>query len=396
MKVSLVGIGMDGAKTLTKEAQDCIASADLLIGAKRMLAPFSHLKKATFVCWKAEEISAYLQSNPVERAVVLLSGDTGFYSGAAKLCDALANYQPDILCGIASPVYFCSKIQKPWQEMHFVSCHGTDSAIVRPVCRHRYCFFLLGGSITPKEICQRLCEYHLGNLPVWIGTDLAYDTEQLYAGIASEYTALETAPLAVMVVENPCAETHIPVGIPDDRWIRGKVPMTKREIRCNVISMLEVTQNAVCWDVGCGTGSVSVEMALQCFNGHVYAIDQKEDAVALTKENQVQFGCDHITTILGTAPESLLELPAPTHVFIGGSCGAMEQILEVVFSKNPNATVVISAIALETLQQGMTTLQKHGISPEIIQLAVTRTKTIGSHTMLSAENPIFLLKGVQA
>ena len=74
----------------------------------------------------------------------------------------------------------------------------------------------------------------------------------------------------------------------------------------------------------------------------------------------------------------------------------MEQILEVVFSKNPNATVVISAIALETLQQGMTALQKHGISPEIIQLAVTRTKTIGSHTMLSAENPIFLLKGVQA
>ena len=172
--------------------------------------------------------------------------------------------------------------------------------------------------------------------------------------------------------------------------------MTKREIRCNAISMLEVTQNAVCWDVGCGTGSVSVEMALQCFNGHVYAIDQKEDAVALTKENQVQFGCDHITTILGTAPESLLELPAPTHVFIGGSCGAMEQILEVVFSKNPNATVVISAIALETLQQGMTALQKHGISPEIIQLAVTRTKTIGSHTILSAENPIFLLKGVQA
>jgi precorrin-6Y C5,15-methyltransferase (decarboxylating) len=153
----------------------------------------------------------------------------------------------------------------------------------------------------------------------------------------------------------------------------------------------------MCWDIGCGTGSVSVEMALQCFDGRVYAVDKNEEAAELTRQNAYKFGCDNIEIISGTAPETLYGFPAPDKVFIGGSCGKISEILNIVYEKNSKADVVITAVSLETLNEAINSFAYFGIdSPEIVQIAVTRTRKLGNHTMLSAENPIFIMKGVRA
>ena len=152
MKIYIVGIGMEGQKTLTAQALTAIESADVLIGAKRMVEPFLHLGKNTFISWKTEEITEYIRNNFFSSVAVLMSGDCGFYSGAEKLISALECYETEVISGISSPAYFCAKIKKPWQNVKLISLHGTDGNIVRNVCKNELCFFLLGGDVTPDAI----------------------------------------------------------------------------------------------------------------------------------------------------------------------------------------------------------------------------------------------------
>lgn len=396
MKIYIIGIGMEGYKTLTEAARSAIENADVLIGAQRVLEPFSYLEKDCFISWKSDEIIKYLSGKPFITAAILMSGDCGFYSGAEKISKEFSEYDTEIICGISSPVYFCSKIQKPWQNMRFISLHGNDRNIIRNVCRNELCFFLLGGNINPADVCSRLCNYDRKNICVYIGENLGYETERIYSGIAADFTDIECGKLCVMITENSEFEHSVPFGINDNRFIRGNVPMTKSEIRGTVISKLNIGCNDVCWDIGCGTGSVSVEMALQCFDGKVYAVDKNSEAISLTNRNAHIFGCDNIKTIKGKAPEVLYDMPSPDKVFIGGSCGKINEILSVIYTKNNNADVVITAVSLETVNEAITAFEYFGITePEIVQLGVTRTKKLGNHTMLSAENPIFIIKGVR-
>lgn len=391
MKIYIAGIGMDGQKTLTAEALSAIKNADVLIGAQRMLEPFAQLGKRTYASWRSDEIADFLRKSSFENAVVLMSGDCGFYSGAGKLISALNGFDAEVICGIPSPVYFCSKIGVDWNDMRFISLHGLTGNIVRNVCRNKRCFFLLGGETSPSDICRTLCDYNMSKIRVYIGENLAYKNEKIYKGSASDFTALQTEKLCVMITENPDFERGILSGISDDSFIHGNVPMTKSEVRSAIISKLELGSDNVCWDIGSGTGSVSVEMALQAYDGQVFSVDKNPEAIELTKKNAVKFGCDNIKIISGTAPGCLPDFPAPDRVFIGGSCGKIDEIIKIVRDKNPSALVVITAVSLETLEQALEAFD----NPEIIQLSVTRTKKAGSHTMLSAENPIFIIKAAQ-
>ena len=277
--------------------------------------------------------------------------------------------------------------------MKFVSLHGENASIVRNVRRNEFCFFLLGGEVTPAKLCQRLCEYKMNETKIYIGENLASENERSFVGKAFDFTDISLGKLTVAVTENPDFEKGTATGIPDENFTRRKVPMTKSEVRSTVISKLELSRNGVCWDIGCGTGSVSVEAALQCFDGKVYAVDKNPEAVELTRENALKFGCDNIEIISGSAPEELAVLPAPDSVFIGGSSGKIGGITDIAFAKNPNAVIVVTAVSFETLNGAVAAFEQYGIEPEIVQLAVTRTKKIGSHTMFSAENPVFIIRG---
>lgn len=386
---------MDGALTLTAEAAEKIRSADVLIGAKRVLKPFEVLDKPMLECWDASEICEFIKKSNYENIAVLMSGDCGFYSGAEKLVQALKTYETEVICGISSAVYFCSKIKKPWQDMKFISLHGVSGNIVRNVCGNKFCFFLLGGDVAPSQICKKLCEYDLDDINVYIGENFACENERIYAGKARELTEISCGNLSVAVTENPYYEHGIQSGIDDKKFIRRDVPMTKSEVRSAVISKLNIGRKDVCWDIGCGTGSVSVEMALQCYDGTVFAADKKEKAALLTGENCKKFGCDNVNIFCGDAPECTENFPAPDKVFIGGSNGKISEIINRVYLKNPAAKIVVTAVSLETLNASINAFEGFGIIPRTVQIAVTKTERIGSHTMLAAENPVFIIEGVQ-
>lgn len=391
-KISIVGMGMDGVLTLTHKAKTALDNAELLIGAERMLKPFKKTGKSFFCEYKSEAIAEYINKSPERHIAVLMSGDCGFYSGAQSLKSLLDGIDTEIICGISSPVYFCSKIDVPWNDMLFVSLHGRTANIARLTSAHKKVFYLLGGNITAANICRQLCNYGLESVSVYIGENLSMENERIISGRAEELTDLETDNLCVVVTVNPDSEKRLKTGIDDNEFIREKIPMTKSEVRSVVISKLEINNNDICWDIGCGSGSVSVEMAIQCENGTVYAVDKNSAAAELTQKNSIKFSCDNIKILTGRAEDIVCSLPIPECVFVGGSGGAIEKIIDTAYNKNRNVKIVINAVSLETLEKAVNIFNKIGLEPEITQIAVTRTQKKRSYTMLSAENPVFIIK----
>lgn len=157
------------------------------------------------------------------------------------------------------------------------------------------------------------------------------------------------------------------------------------------LSKLGLAPDAVCWDIGCGTGSVTVELALSAYRGRVYAVDRSAAAVYLTRRNCAAFRIGNVKVVSGLAPDVFAALPPPDGAFIGGSGGKMRDIITCLLAKNPRARIVVSAIAWESLTEAMEAFAANGLEAEIIQVGIVRAKATAGLHMLLANNPVFLL-----
>lgn len=396
--VTLIGMGSGTPELLTAQGLAALQSADLIIGAKRLL---EHLptgctenRKALY---KPENILSCLSEFPAANAVLLYSGDTGFYSGASKLLPMLRAFgiSARVLPGISSVQLLSAAIGRPWQDWKLVSAHGCacDPAAECLTAEGHPVFFLTGGTETPATLCAKLADAGLGDAHGIIGENLGTPQEHLAFGTAQTLAANACAPLSVLLIEHTVLPARRAPGFPDDAFIRGEVPMTKQEVRAAALAKLAVRPTDTLWDVGAGTGSVSVELALAAPRGHVYAVECAPDACALIRQNREKFHAYNLSLIEGTAPQALADLPAPAAVFIGGTKGSMTEVVDAALAKNPNARLCISAIALETLSAAIAALAAHGQAAEVTQLAVSRTRPAGKLHLLMANNPIFLITG---
>ena len=392
-KISLVGIGMGAEKTLTLEGKKALNEAELLIGAKRMTEAVQKPGQMVLHEYRSEKIVEYIREHPKYRTVAIaLSGDVGFYSGAKKLIDQLDG-NVEVICGISSVVYFMSKIGLSWDDAKIVSAHGRNCNLISLIRHNPKVFSILGTEDGVAVLASRLVYYGMGDVTLYVGENLSYENEKIFHDKAANLTEYRGDALSVVTACNekatPLSAVH---GISDGDFLRGKAPMTKEEVRTVSLSKLRLSEDSVCYDVGAGTGSVSVEMALRAWMGQVYAIEKKENALALLKENKKKFAVDNLVIIPGVAPEAMTELPAPTHAFIGGSSGNMQDIINLLLEKNPKVRIVINCITLETVTEAMNAIRDFGLEDvDIVQLAAARSKSIGRYHMMMGENPIYII-----
>lgn len=401
-KVSIVGIGTGAETTFTAEAKERCETADLLIGAARMIDAVKNAGIPSYISYRPEEIAAYIGAHPeYERIAILFSGDPGFYSGAVRMQETLAKMQKsgepmeiEVLPGISSITYFSARLGVSWEDAELLSVHGKKENVIAAVRRAKKVFVLVGSDTDIREICTSMTETGFGDLTVCIGSRFSYREETIQRGTAKDYTGYEGEGLAVLYIEHPQAGSWpVTPGIPDHQFVRGNVPMTKEEVRSVSLSKLRIKKTDVIYDIGAGTGSVSVEAALLAEAGRVYAVERQEEAVGLIRENAKKMKVCNLQIVKGEAPEALAGLPAPDCVFIGGSGGHLEEIVEIVRKKNPSVRLVISAITLETLARAVECMKKipKAETEEVVQISVARSRQVGAYHMMTGQNPVYLI-----
>ncbi len=186
------------------------------------------------------------------------------------------------------------------------------------------------------------------------------------------------------------------LGIEDESFIRGKVPMTKQEIRVLTMAKARIAPTNVVWDVGAGTGSMSVEAALLAPQGHVFAVERNAEGVSLIKKNAEKFGVDNVTVVEGEAPDALKKLPDCDVAIIGGSGSRLDEILdEISVRLRPGSRAVINCITVQTLASALEYFRAHeaDYSYEAIQVQINRLQAVGAYDMAKAINPIYIVTG---
>lgn len=398
MQITVGGMGA-GDDMLLPPLTRALEQAALLLGAPRLLAQLEgrFLQAERLAAVDAAALAKALLTaaqGGVGSAVVLMSGDTGFYSGAAPLLARLAaqGQTAELLPGISTVQLLAARLKRPWQNWRLYSLHGRTGCAAAEAAANPETFFLTGGAHTPEAICEELTQAGLGDCAAVVAQQLGCAQESIVTDTVARCAAKKFAPPAVLLVQNPMPQRPCGFGLPDEAFLRGGVPMTKAEVRAVALARLQLQAQDVFYDVGAGTGSVAVEAARVLGSGGMaYAIERGDEACALIRQNAVRLGGHRLQLVQGVAPAAFAGLPTPSCAFVGGSGGALEEILAALLHKNPGVRVVVSAVTLQTQQRALALLQGAAWRDfGAVQLAANRLAPLGKSQMLAAQNPVTL------
>lgn len=404
-KVTIIGAGPGNPDLLSRAALDAIDIADVVIGAHRALVGIDvppDVVRCELVK-TADIIAALTDAALWQRAVVVMTGDVGLFSGARRLVEALsgdARVDVRIIPGISSASYLAARLARPWQDWRFASAHGVACDIVAEAERAGELFLVTSGGEDPSRLSGELVQAGFGDARVTVAERLSYPDERITCATASEIAGQTFDDLNVMLIEftggaGSPANSRWPYassGIPDELFIRGDVPMTKQEVRAVALAKLRLTATDTVWDVGAGTGSVSIEAALIARAGSVWAVERNATGVRLIRENADAFGCGNVHAVPGVAPEALAKLPVPDAVFVGGSAGELPSIVEAALEKNSQVRLCVPCVTVETLTEACALLSGSRFKGfEACQVSAARAEAVGSHHLMKAQNPVFLV-----
>lgn len=410
-KVTIIGAGPGNPDLLSRAALDAIDIADVVIGAHRALVGIDvppDVVRCELVK-TADIVAALTDAASWQRAVVVMTGDVGLFSGARRLVEALsgdAQVAVRVIPGISSASYLAARLARPWQNWRFASAHGVACDIVAEAERAGELFLATSGGEDPSRLSGELVQAGFGDARVTVAERLSYPDERITCATASEIAGQTFDDLNVMLIEfagcvgspagaSRAASSRWPYassGIPDELFIRGDVPMTKQEVRAVALAKLRLTATDTVWDVGAGTGSVSIEAALVARAGSVWAVERNAAGVRLIRENADAFGCGNVHAVPGVAPEALAKLPVPDAVFVGGSAGELPSIVEAALEKNSQVRLCVPCVTVETLTEACALLSGSRFKGfEACQVSAARAEAVGSHHLMKAQNPVFLV-----
>ena len=411
-KLTVAGIGPGEADYILPAVIEKMKKAHTVIAAKRVLPILEEL------CQDVSDSASVLQHDSISffamgkikdtleqigkilseghDVVMAVSGDPLMYSLYRTICnDPISeNWDMDIIPGVGSLQMLGAAFGETMEDALIISVHGrakTAGSIALAVTEHPKVFFLCSKEQGPAWLSRIMLDYQLDDVTVCAGANLSYEDEILASGTPAEMVKKEFPSLCVAMIKNPSPRQIVrPCFLSDEDFERDKTPMTKEEIRVLILHKMRIHADDVIWDIGAGTGSVSVECARQAPFGSVHAVERSENAVGLINKNKEKFGTEHLTVYHGDAAETVKLLPVPDKVFIGGSGGKLEQIMEVIAGFHKNIRVVISAVTLETIAEAGEILSRYDPDYDVIQATIGRGRKIGSYHIMDTNNPVML------
>lgn len=433
--IHVVGVGLSGRASLPPPLLNLVESATLLIGAQRHLEAFSDLPTEAWPLGNFtqmfDQLRSRLASDPHTQAVVLASGDPLFF-GIGRLL--LAAFPPEQLVfhpQVSAIQQAFSRLKLPWQDATLISVHGRDESLLVQALKggdHKIAV-LTDGVLTPGAIAQLMSALDLPvSYRLWVCENLGAESERLSVYEPGEPLSQSFAPLNVVVLlrqsneidlsvapqlEQPnSAEpglyrdlsiTSLPlIGLPDSAFTGfpdRPTLMTKREIRLLILGALAPLAGQTIWDIGAGTGSVSVELSRLCPTARLYAVEKTAMGIALIRHNAQRLAIAPIQAIQGQAPVALADLPNPDCVFIGGSSGQLVGILDLLHRRMATSArggrIVLALATVEHLGQVMGWLGQGAIAAtwhyQLTQINISRSLPVGPLTRFSPLNPVTLV-----
>lgn len=403
-KLTIAGIGPGSAGYVMPAVIDAMDSADMVIAAQRVIPTLEDLcPGGVFV--PMGKISDTLTRIDVmmdrdQDVVLVVSGDPLIYSLYKTICNdpRSENWKMEVLPGIGSLQMLGSVTGLTMEDARIYSVHGRSmaaGAIALAVTENAKSFFLCSRDQGPAWLAEIMLDYGLNHVTIYAGSDLSYESEKVVSGSPEQIMQIEFPSLCVAAIVNPQPQKVIrPRFLTDRDFVRGRTPMTKEEIRVLIIHKLALEADELVWDIGAGTGSVSIECARQVPFGAVYAVEKDDAAIDLIRKNSEKFGTENLHVCEGTAQEWAGKLPRPDKVFIGGSGGQLEKVIEAIAAFRGNIRVVISAVSIETISQAAEVIERYDPDYEVIQATVGRGRKIGGYHIMDTNNPVMVFTAV--
>lgn len=395
-KIVVVGSGMAGRSELSASALQAIQSADELWGAERFLSEFDDIpaKKVRFRSPLRPQLES-LRSRGSRRIVVLASGDPGFYGIAATISEILAPEEITIVPNVSALQSAFAKAGVPWQDAALTSLHARPfPEALGLIRRHAKIGLLTEPGFPPNWIAEKILSAGVPDCRAVVCENLGTKDERILAGSLSEIRGMRFAPLNVLLLlqREPFVPSSIGVPRPDDAYAHPRGMITKRDVRLVTMDRLKIAEDDLVWDVGAGSGALSIEIGERAWRGRVFAIEKNAEALVFLRRNVDRFGALNVSAVEGAAPEALADLPAPTAVFIGGSGGKLEAILRFVLNRAaPNARLAANFTILENLTLALETLRGAGYDPCVAGISLAYGRGIGGGTRLDPINPVYVL-----
>jgi precorrin-6Y C5,15-methyltransferase (decarboxylating) len=370
----------------------------------------------------------YMRTNAEKRSIVLLaSGDPLFFGIGRRVLDEFGPDRVEMLPDLSSIQIAFSRIKEPWDDAFLISLHGgpdpekrrrlpyemkdipllleTHTKIAVLTDRENnpsaIASFLESSRMTSERVgAPRPC----GSILLYVCERLGYSDEKITSGSTLEIGGMTFSDPNVMIIINRRGGGHPPLpkavdmgttafGLREDEISHSRGLITKDEVRAISLHKLRLPQKGILWDIGAGSGSISIEAARLSPGLKVYAIERSEEQIAHIEENKIRLGVGNIAITAGEAPEVLSDLPSPDRVFIGGSGGELSGIIRRIRERMLRGIVVINAVTLETLNEAVLLLENNGFDPEVSQVSVSRSKVLKGQRHLSPLNPVFVIRG---
>ncbi|UKS30698.1 precorrin-6y C5,15-methyltransferase (decarboxylating) subunit CbiE [Paenibacillus sp. HWE-109] len=392
-QVKLIGIGDNGQGSLLPLYKKWIDESEVLVGGERILAFFPDFQGEKIVIkGSLPELIQKLQKE--ERSVVILaSGDPLFYGiggYVAKKLEGVAFYP-----ALSSIQLAFARMGESWHDAYITSVHGRSiKGLAQRIDGKEKVALLTDETNSPSAIAAYLLSFGMTEYRAFVAENLEGDDERVGWYDLDQLVGASFSPLNVIVLKRQTAGPAWPLGIEDDQFAQRKPDkglITKKEVRVLSISQLGLRSDSVVWDIGTCTGSVAIEAARIAREGAVFAIEKNEDDLRNCLENSAKFRVD-LTAVHGRAPKGLEDFADPDAIFIGGSGGEMQELLEICAARlKPNGRIVLNAATIETLYEADKTFTKVGFTTQISLVQVSRSKPILHMKRFDALNPIYII-----
>ncbi|PHR26478.1 MAG: bifunctional cobalt-precorrin-7 (C(5))-methyltransferase/cobalt-precorrin-6B (C(15))-methyltransferase [Desulfotalea sp.] len=334
---------------------------------------------------------------------VLASGDPLFYGIGKKFLLEFPAKNIHFYPGLSSVQRACALFKTNWDDATILSLHGRNNQhIPGLILPHAKCILLTDATNNPTEICKNILDYLLlikatnraSDITVMVAENIGLTDQRLFSGSLTDASRETFSPLNILLIQTPYADqTNYPAsfGLTEEEVVHSRGLITKSEVRAATIHQLRLPQTGVLWDVGAGSGSISIEAARSHPELTIFAIEHKQEELANIKANIRKFGCYNIIPVFGKAPDCLAPLPAPDRIFIGGSSGTLPALTEIASRLLPvNGRIVINGVIEKTITEAPKLLAGFNFITTSTTIHVTRTD---SSMQTVPFNPITITTG---